>query len=178
MQLQVGCQAILQTKPCTSLNLARLITAKVPHEVFLSISGYQASSKPRICFVFYNNPPQRKAVTVNNKRKIFSFLTCLSWCRHSSAPTCTLGRADVSIASVSHLRCSLSSGLHCKLFHYFVSHINGLWSLNTDWIFDWIARLCTRLHTRITCVTHYCFNVSLPANKSFLAPYHSQTNCI
>ena len=73
-----------------------------------------------------------------------------------------------------------------KLFHYLYrisTNINDLWSLNTDWIFDWskITRLCAWLHTRITCVTHYCFKVSLTANKiqtSFLAPYHSQTNCI
>ena len=45
------------------------------HEKFLRMSDYQASSKPRSCFVFYNNVPQSKAVTVNNKRKIFSFLT-------------------------------------------------------------------------------------------------------
>ena len=31
-----------------------------------------------------------------------------------------------------------------KLFHYFVLHINYLWSSNTDWIFDCIIRLCAR----------------------------------
>ena len=75
IHIKVGCQAILRTKPCTSLNLVRLITAKVTHKKFLGMSDYQASSNPRICFVFYNNAPQSKAVTVNNKRKIFSFLT-------------------------------------------------------------------------------------------------------
>ena len=62
IHIKVGCQTILQTKPCTSLNLVRLITAKVTHTKFLGMSYYQASSNP-------------KAVAVNNKRKIFSFLT-------------------------------------------------------------------------------------------------------
>ena len=35
LHIKVGCQAILQTKPCTSPNLSRLITPKVPHEKFL-----------------------------------------------------------------------------------------------------------------------------------------------
>ena len=74
------------------------------------MSDYRASSNSRICFNFYNNAPQSKAVTVNNKRKIFSFLTRLSWRRCLSAVTHTLIRADssidASIASVSRLRCS------------------------------------------------------------------------
>ena len=56
-----------------------------------------------------------------------------------------------------------SSNLSCFIILYRI--FNGLWSLKTDWIFDWITRLRAWLHTRITCVTHYCFNVSLPANK-------------
>ena len=32
----------------------------------------------------------------------------------------------------------------------FVLHINGLWSLNTDWIFDWIIRLRAWLYTAIS----------------------------
>ena len=79
LHIKVGYRAILQTKPCTSLNLVRLITAKVTHTKFLGMSYYQASSNPRICFVFYNNAPQSKAVAVKNKRKIFSFLTRPSW---------------------------------------------------------------------------------------------------
>ena len=74
------------------------------------MSDYRASSNSRICFAFYNNAPQSKAVTVNNKRKIFSFLMRLSWHRCLSAVTHTLIRADASIdasiASVSRLRCS------------------------------------------------------------------------
>ena len=74
------------------------------------MSDYRASSNSRICFNFYNNAPQSKAVTVNNKRKIFSFLTRLSWRRCLSVVTHTLIQADssidASIASVSRLRCS------------------------------------------------------------------------
>ena len=124
LELQVhtkaGFRAILQMKPCTPLNLARLITPKVPHEKFLRMSDYRASSnrswKPRVCVVFYNNAPQSKAVTVNNKRKIFSFLSLLSWRRRSSVLTRTLIPADASIASVSHLQYLLNSGLHCRNF--------------------------------------------------------------
>ena len=76
-----------------------------------------------ICFVFYNNAPESKAVTVNNKRKIFSFMTRPSWCRCSSTPTHTLVWADASIASFSHLRCSLSSGLHRMFCFFFSIHL-------------------------------------------------------
>lgn len=37
------------------------------------MSDYLALSNPRIYFAFYNNAPQSKDVTVNNKREIFSF---------------------------------------------------------------------------------------------------------
>ena len=63
-----------------------------------------------------------------------------------------------------------SGNLSSLIILYRISTAFGL--LNTDWIFDWITRLRAWLHTRITCVTHYCLNVSLPANKiriSFLA---------
>ena len=63
--------------------------------------------------IFYNNALKSKAVTGNNRRRIFSFLVPLSSCRCSSAMTCTFVQADTSTASVSHLHCSLSSGMHC-----------------------------------------------------------------
>ena len=76
---KVRCQTILKTKPSTSRNLDRLTSAKVPHENLLrsglKMSDCQASSNPRNCFVFHNSAPQSKVVTVNIKRKIFSFLT-------------------------------------------------------------------------------------------------------
>ena len=63
-------------------------------------------------FVFYNNAPKSKAVTVNYKRKNISFLIRLSWRRHLSALACTLVQADTFIASVARLHCSLSCDLH------------------------------------------------------------------
>ena len=63
--------------------------------------------------IFYNNALKSKAATGNNRRRIFSFRVPLSWCRCSSAMTCTFVQADASTASVSHLYCSLSSGMHC-----------------------------------------------------------------
>ena len=60
-------------------------------------------------------------------------------------------------------RCDSSGNLSCFIILYRI--FNGLWSLNTDWIFDWITRLRVWLHTRITRATRYCFKVSLPANK-------------
>ena len=60
-------------------------------------------------------------------------------------------------------RCDSSRNLSCFIILYRI--LNGLWSLNTDWMFDWITRLRVWLHTRITRVTRYCFKVSLPANK-------------
>ena len=45
-------KAILQTKPCTSPNSSRLITPKVPHEKFLRMSDYRASSNPRFALSF------------------------------------------------------------------------------------------------------------------------------
>ena len=94
---------------------SRLIMLKVPPEKFLRMSdSYWASSNLRFCFVFHNNAPQSKAVTVNNGRKIFSFLMCPSWCRRSSAPMHTFVWADMSIVSVSCLPCLLSSVLYFK----------------------------------------------------------------
>ena len=109
LHIKVECQVISKMKPSTTLNLS----TKVPHEK--SLEWGRASSNPRICFVFHNNAPQSKVVTANNKNKIFSFLTRMSWCRCSSALICTLIQADAYIVSVSSLCCSLSSGLHCKV---------------------------------------------------------------
>ena len=54
------------------------IAAEVCHEKYLRMSNYQASRfKPKnlfVCFFFSNNAPQ-STVSVNKKRKIFSFLT-------------------------------------------------------------------------------------------------------
>ena len=102
-------ETLLVTKFSSSL-----ITPKVPPEKFLRMSDYWASSNLRFCFVFHNNAPQSKAVTVNNERKIFSFLMCWSWCWCSSVPMHTFIWAGMSIVSVSCLCCLLSSVLYFK----------------------------------------------------------------
>ena len=100
LHIKEGCQVILQTKPCTSANLSRLFMVKVRHEKFVRMTDYQASSKLKIFSVPYNHAPQSKVVTVNNKRKIFPFLTHPSWWRRSWVLTSILIQADAYIALV------------------------------------------------------------------------------
>ena len=69
----------------TKFTVARLIMAEVPHKKFLRMSNYQTSSNPRI--FFFNNAPQ-STVAVNEKRKIFSFLTPSSKLMHPLRQFC------------------------------------------------------------------------------------------
>ena len=98
---------------CTSPNLSRLITAYVPQENFLRMSYYRPSSNPRIVLFVTTMNHKAKLSQWITKEKYFSSRTCPSGRSFSSSLTRTLVRADASIASVSHLHCSLSSGLHC-----------------------------------------------------------------
>ena len=94
--------------------LSPLITAEIPHEKPLRMSDYQALLHPRICsfvFFFYNNAPQSKALTVNNKRKIFPF-----WKVQTDADACQCWHVPLSQLMHFTSHCSLCSGLHCSLW--------------------------------------------------------------
>ena len=90
-----------------SPNLARLITAEVPHEKFLRMSNCQASSNPRIfLFVFFQQCTTKHCCSEQEKKNLF--LPDMLVLTHAVI------RADTSIVSVLCLHCWLSSGLHCS----------------------------------------------------------------
>ena len=75
-------------------------------------------------FCFLQQCPKKQSCHSElQKKKIFSFLTRLSWCRCLSALVCTLVQADTFIASVACLRCSLS----CDLNFICILRASSLW---------------------------------------------------
>ena len=75
-------------------------------------------------FCFLQQCPKKQSCHSElQKKKIFSFLTRLSWCRCLSALVCTLVQADTFIASVARLRCSLS----CDLNFICILRASSLW---------------------------------------------------
>ena len=103
---------------------------------------------PFTLYCFYTKISQFYA-NCNQRNRTGLFFICLIW-----------------FWEILNLSLTLSNSKLLTPVVIILFHINGLWSLNTDWIFGWLIRLRAWPYTRITCVTHYCFNVSLPANTA------------